>query len=212
MAKKKAPAKKQPAKQLALPIDDTVDLVADQRNPREISVEAAAGLRNSLKRFGDLSGIVWNKRTKILVTGHQRMEQIREEYGDRPIEVLDGAAELGCIRIDETHVFSVRIVDWSEAKHRMANAEANNQKVAGRFTGDLAAYLTEVQASIEEEDPGALDELLLSGFLDGDEEEIKNVELPEQYQVLVDLESEEQQQEVHELLTKKGWKCRVLTV
>lgn len=213
MAKKKA-AKKPPVKTTAkLAIDDTADLLADGANPREISDEGLAGLQNSLDRFGDLSGIVFNKRTGELVCGHQRMSQIRAKWGDQRIEVLDEKAELGIIRIDEQHAFSVRVVDWSQAKQRTANVAANNQKTQGKFTDELSLYLLPLEAEISEEMPGALDDLLLVDLLDVDiPEDQKNVEIPESYSVVVEVESEEQQAEVHELLTKKGWKCRVLTM
>ena len=208
-------AKKTPAKKPAsFAIEDTAELLADGANPRKISDDAAGGLRNSLRRFGDLSGIVFNRRTGELVCGHQRMQQIRAEYGDRVVEVLDEAAELGCIRIDPQHVFPVRVVDWSTAKQRAANVAANSPKIAGQFTDDLTSYLLEVQADLQNEEPGTLDECLLSDLLDIqlEPDDPKNVNIDERYQVVVELESEEQQREVHELLTKKGWKCRVLTV
>lgn len=210
MAKKKATRK--PAKP-TLGIDDTAELLADGDNPREISDEAAGGLRSSLKRFGDISGVVFNKRTGELVCGHQRMTQFRAEYGDQPIEPID--TETGRIYTpDRQHFLNVRVVDWSPAKQRAANVAANNQKIAGRFTDDLSTYLLEVQADLQEEEPGALDDCLLIDLLDVqlEPEEPKNVDISERYQVVVDLESEEQQKEVHELLTQKGWKCRVLTV
>lgn len=213
VTKKKAPPAK-PSSKLA--IDDTAELLADGANPRKISEEAAGGLRNSLKRFSDLSGIVYNTRTGELVCGHQRMQQIRAEYGDHEIEVLDAGAGLGIIRIDESHWFSVRVVDWSPAKQRAANVAANNQKIAGEFTDELSTYLLEVEADLQVEEPGALDDLLLvelmAAGLDTEDAEPKNVDIAERYKVVVELENEDQQKEVHELLTKKGWKCRVLTV
>lgn len=218
MAKKKRVTKPAPpAKPVGLAIDDTAELLADGANPRKISEEAAGGLRNSLKRFQDISGIVYNRRTGELVCGHQRMEQIRAEYGDHPIEVLDAEAGLGIIRVGESQWFSVRVVDWSPAKQRAANVAANNQKIAGEFTDDLSSYLLEVEAELQVDEPGVLDDVLLvelmaAGLDEATADEPENVAIAERYQVVVELENEEQQKEVHELLTKKGWKCRVLTV
>ena len=48
------------------------DLQPHPRNPREISEAALAGLGASIEDFGDLAGIVWNKRNGKLVCGHQR--------------------------------------------------------------------------------------------------------------------------------------------
>ncbi len=51
------------------------DLKPWDRNPRDIDAKAAFGLRESMTRFGDLSGIVYNTRLKALVCGHQRTSQ-----------------------------------------------------------------------------------------------------------------------------------------
>ena len=216
MAKKKIAPKKKPKKSSApkLPtfaIDDTADLLADAANPRELGEEGAAGLRNSLKRFGDLSGVVWNKRTGELVCGHQRMSQIRAEYGDQPIEVLDAAAELGVIRVDDKHAFTVRVVDWSQAKQRTANVAANNQKTQGKFTDDLSSFLLEIEPDISAELPGALDDLLIVPLLDIDiPEDIQNADTAIAFQVVVDCNDHGQQEELQKLLIKKGYKCRAL--
>jgi len=53
------------------------DLAADPGNPRRITPEAAAGLRFSLDRYGDLSGIVFDAGAGVLVSGHQRLDQLR---------------------------------------------------------------------------------------------------------------------------------------
>jgi len=44
-------------------IASVADLKADPKNPRTITDRAAAALRESLRRFGDLSGVVFNRRT-----------------------------------------------------------------------------------------------------------------------------------------------------
>lgn len=225
MAKKKAapkrkasPAKKAPPPDSldTLTLVDTAELLADGANPRRISEEAARGLQNSLDRFGDLSGLVFNRRTGELVCGHQRMQQIREKWGDQRIEVLNAEAGLGGIRVDASHYFPVRIVDWSPAMQRAANVAANSQRIAGEFTDDLSQYLLDVEADLSAEAPGILDELLLVELMaegiDTTDAVPKNVDFPEKRQVVVDCESEEQQAEVHELLMKGGWKCRVLTL
>lgn len=194
-----------------LGIDSTADLHADSDNPRRISEEAEEGLRSSLERFGDLSGIVFNVRTGELVCGHQRVNQIRELYGDRDIEVVDKKMGVGRILIDDGRFFGVRVVDWSKSVQRAANVAANSQRISGRFDDNLSSYLMDVLEDFQEEMPGAADDLLLLELIDVDlEEEPKNSGVAEKYQVIVDCEDEDQQQEVHELLIKKGWKCRVL--
>jgi len=207
-------------------LSSTAELAGDGANPRKISKEGADGLRNSLKRFGDLSGIVWNKRTGELVTGHQRMQQIRLEYGDREIELIDEATQLYGIRIvpkegGAEHYFPVRLVDWSQAKQRAANVAANNQKIQGSFTKDLGEYLLSVESAIAEELPGVLDDCLLVelmaaglGAESGEQgaQSGKEVTISEIYQVIVQCHNEEHQKQIYEQLTGEGLSCKVLTL
>lgn len=146
-------------------LTDTADLKGDARNPRRIDVVASAGLRNSLDRFGDLSGIVMNQRTGTLVAGHQRMAQIRAKWGDRPIDLIDAAAGLHGIRIDERRYFTVRVVDWSPAFQRAASVAANSQLISGEFTDDVGQYLQEIAIDLAAEDERLMDDVLLSELM-----------------------------------------------
>ena len=55
-------------------------------NPRKIHPQDLDKLRKSLATFGDLGGIVVNKRTGWLVSGHQRMTAI----GDDVVLIVTG--------------------------------------------------------------------------------------------------------------------------
>ena len=66
------------------------DLKPAPYNPRTITPEAVQALQVSLSEFGDISGIVWNKRTKHLVAGHQRLEALKKKHGDK-LAIQDGA-------------------------------------------------------------------------------------------------------------------------
>lgn len=191
----------------------TAALKPDEKNPRKISSEAAKGLASSMARFGDLSGIVWNKRTEELVAGHQRMRQIEERWGPQQVTLIDQSADLWGIRIDSDHVFTVRVVDWSRAKQRAANVAANNLAIAGEFTDDLSAYLLEVKDEIEKESPGLMDEVLLSSLTKSESgKEKPEATLSESYQIIVQCSGEDHQREVYERLTGQGLACRVLTI
>ena len=130
------------------------DLQPAAYNPRTIADAAAAGLAKSISNYGDISGIVWNKRTGNLVAGHQRVEQIRKLGGQ-----MFGASQVGgqaykpYLRVgkDGEH-FPVRVVDWTEATEKAANIAANNPHIAGSFTDGLVGLLEEVKASMSEED------------------------------------------------------------
>lgn len=123
------------------------DLKPAPYNPRSIKPENAKALEFSLAEFGDISGITWNRRTGHLVSGHQRLDQLKKRYG--------GALEL--IEVDESHsvlstpsgdVFNVRIVDWDVAKEKAANIAANSPHLMGEFTDKLGSVLNEVMAAV----------------------------------------------------------------
>lgn len=129
------------------------DLAPAPYNPREITDDAADGLRASVARFGDIGGITYNERTGRLVCGHQRVKQLRALGA----QMVDGALQLA-----SGHRFPVRVVDWSEAEEKAANVEANNPHIAGTFNADLEGLLGELRGSMGELEFGELrlDELL----------------------------------------------------
>ena len=98
---KKPKAGDQPLKTKIAAITSTGDLKADEANPRKIGAAATKGLANSLEKFGDLSGIVFNSKTGELVAGHQRLSRIESKWGSREIEPVDEAAGIYGIRIDD---------------------------------------------------------------------------------------------------------------
>lgn len=52
------------------------DLRPNAKNPRKISDAKLENLKKSLAKFGDLSGFVYNRRSKTLVSGHQRQKSL----------------------------------------------------------------------------------------------------------------------------------------
>lgn len=120
------------------------DLAAAPYNPREISDAAARGLQASLDKFGDISGITWNCRTSRLVTGHQRVTQLREIGATLQTDKQGNAwLEVG------GRSFRIRVVDWDEAEEKAANITANNAHISGSFTAELDALLGELQTSMD---------------------------------------------------------------
>lgn len=111
-------------------------------NPREIPDEAFAGLGESLKSFGDISGIVFNRRSGNLVSGHQRVKVLVEKYGNLKIkagriETPDGS-------------FPVRYVDWDVKTERAANIAANSPLLAGDFTAAAGPLLEGLRNNLSE--------------------------------------------------------------
>lgn len=111
------------------------DLTPNAQNPRTITDQKKAMLKKALLKFGDLSGIVYNRKTKQLVGGHQRREAfdsdsvitVTKKYS-RPTKtgtVAEGFVELKGER------FSYREVVWDEITEKAANIAAN--KGAGEW-------------------------------------------------------------------------------
>ncbi|MAT59853.1 MAG: hypothetical protein CMF23_17905 [Ignavibacteriae bacterium] len=124
------------------------DLKAADYNPRIISDQALKGLTKSITKFGDLSGIVFNKRTGNLVTGHQRVKAITEKFGDLQIVPLND--EEGFIEAPGRQIFKIRFVDWDELTEKAANLTANNPKIQGEFTTHAELILQEIQLNDQE--------------------------------------------------------------
>ena len=110
-------------------------------NPRRISDRAMKGLRASLERFGELGGIVYNKRTGSLVGGHQRVKA------------------LAAMGIDDAEV---RVVDLPVAEEKAANLALNHPGIGGEWDDALlAVVLDEVKRDL----PTAFEELQLDDII-----------------------------------------------
>lgn len=103
------------------------DLAPAPYNPRRISPKALKGLQASLNEFGVVQPIVWNKRSKRIVGGHQRVRALQAS--------------------GETEV-SVVVVDLDERKEKTLNVALNNPQIEGEFTDDLSAILQDVQKNL----------------------------------------------------------------
>lgn len=122
------------------------DLKLDPRNPRTISKHDVEALKRSLQKFGDLSGVVKNLTTGVLVGGHQRVRQF--ETMDNPtIEIserLDAPNSVGTVArgyvVIGDEKFAYREVQWDEHTQHAANIAAN--RIQGEFQIDQLAELT----------------------------------------------------------------------
>lgn len=118
-------------------------------NPRMISDEQLRMLADSMTKFGDLSGLVFNRRTNNLVGGHQRVTILK----DAPITITRrfkapterGTTAEGFV-VHEGERFVYRVVDWD------ANMEMAAMVAANKHGGDwdelkLKEILSELKAS-----------------------------------------------------------------
>ncbi|MBS3945301.1 MAG: DNA modification methylase [Melioribacter sp.] len=140
------------------------DLKAADYNPRMIEDEAFNGLQISIEQFGDISGIVFNKRTGNLVAGHQRVKALVDQYGD--LEILGINEDEGKIELPTGAVFKVRFVNWDGKKERAANIAANSETITGRFTDKLSLVLDEVRLELPDIYSGLMFEKIEMPLLD----------------------------------------------
>lgn len=123
---------------------DLDDLNPNPKNPRKINDHDFESLKRSIEKFGDLSGIVFNSRTKKLVGGHQRTEAFRALDGSKVVQITTrfdqpnkvGTIALGYVTLNGEH-FAYREVDWPEDVEIAANIAAN--RISGEWDMELLA-------------------------------------------------------------------------
>jgi len=59
-----------------------------ESNPRIIKEKSLNDLKTSIKEFGYIQPIIWNKRSSRIISGHQRFKILKEE-GKKEIEVIE---------------------------------------------------------------------------------------------------------------------------
>jgi len=101
------------------------EIVPSGYNPREITDKALGGLQASVDEFGLTQPIVWNKRTKRIVGGHQRLKTLPPET-----------------------TTDVVVVDLGEVKEKALNLALNNPHAAGDWSDDLFEILEEIRVEI----------------------------------------------------------------
>jgi ParB-like chromosome segregation protein Spo0J len=188
------------------------ELTPNSRNPRKITDQRLSALRRSLREFGDLSAIVFNRTTKRLVGGHQRTKIFQRDKAAKVIivEILDkpdkwGTVATGYVELSDGNRFAYREVDWAEDREKAAMLAANAH--GGEFDQE------QVNVLLTELDDAAFDIDLTGLELPKivDENEPENVNISERFEVVVECANEEEQQAIYEKLTQEGRSCRLLT-
>ncbi len=115
------------------------DLKPNARNPRKITDKRLSQLSKAVEEFGDLSGIVFNRKTKELVSGHQRLK-LFEKDTEITIDVAhkkptkNGTVAEGFIVLRGER-FPYREVSWDETRQKAATIAANNS--AGSWDNNI---------------------------------------------------------------------------
>lgn len=125
-------------------MDDLDKLKPADYNPRLISTHDFHSLKGSIKDLGDLSGLVFNQRTGVLVGGHQRKNAYKELGGVIEItETLEEPNSVGTIARGHVLIgdekYTYRVVDWDEHKEKLANLAAN--RIQGEWDDQKLAEL-----------------------------------------------------------------------
>ena len=179
-------------------------------NPRKISDKKLEMLGKSMIEYGDLSGIVYNRRTNRLVGGNQRYKHLDPSWDIDKVAHTDDVGTVAVGHVNGPHGrWAYREVDWDEKRELAANIAAN--KHGGEWDIPL------LKDMFTEIDNGEFD-IELTGFEKDELKEMFDYEIEEpaglqyesKYEVAVDCDSEDMQKDVYDLLTKKGYKCRVL--
>ncbi len=129
------------------------DLIPADYNPRKDLQPGDAEyekLKRSIEEFGYVEPVIWNKKTKRVVGGHQRLKVL----------IASGITEVDCV-----------VVNFTEEKEKALNVALN--KISGTWDKDkLALLITDLQGadfdvSLTGFDPEELDDLFKDSLKDG---------------------------------------------
>ena len=189
----------------------------DPANPNRMDAADKARMSKSLAEYGDLSAIILNRRTGLLVGGHQRADVLAGatiETADLAVPEPDGTVARGAI-VKDGKRYALRVVDWPEGKAHAAMLAANR---FGRVGEDDNAALKDL---LEALDTGAVD-MDLTGYTTGvietlmtqeHQEESKNEtnqELPNQWVIMIECQSEMIQTDLLNRFITEGLQCKAL--
>lgn len=116
------------------------DLKHYHKNPRKITDQKFEQLGESLEKYGDLGGVVFNVQTGEVIGGNQRTRFFKEHEGEVTIEKApikkdsQGTVALGYI-LYKGNRYNYREVDWDKDTEARANILAN--KVTGFFDNEI---------------------------------------------------------------------------
>jgi hypothetical protein len=181
-----------------------------------MDAETKAMMARSLAEFGDLSGITLNRRTGLLIGGHQRTEVLDGgvlKVTDIPKPEPDGTVARGWLEHNGRR-YAVRVVDWPEAKAHAALLAANR---FGRLGHDDNAVLKDL---LEELDTGATD-MDLTGYVESEIERLMlqthqedkdtgSQDIHSQWLIMLTCRDELQQTELLDRFIGEGLQCKAL--
>lgn len=119
-------------------------------NPRKITEKMFNLLGDTIREYGDLSGVVVNVKTDEVIGGNQRTAFFKQHSSEVSIHIenrLEKPTEQGTVATGYIEYkgerFSYREVEWDEKKTARANIIAN--KVGGFWDNDVLANQFDVE-------------------------------------------------------------------
>ena len=161
-----------------------------------------------MAEFGDLSGIVVNRRTGNMVGGHQRVKNLDPEWQihAEPMQDSTGTVAAGHIETPWGR-WTYREVEWPEEKEKAANIAAN--KHGGEWDQPKLEIVIDELKQIDFD-------IELTGFDFDDESLLDHSDDPpednyaEQYGVIVVCNDERHQAQIYDKLKQDGLNCKVV--
>lgn len=146
-------------------------LTPNAKNPRTVTDAKLSQLKKNIEKLGDISGVVFNRKSKQLVCGHQRIKSV-DDVDITITKKYSKPTKTGTVAegffIANGEKFSYRETWWDSTTEKAANIAAN--KGAGEWDlPQLGEWLKELNEFDLDFDMG------LTMF---DDEEIKNLGLP----------------------------------
>lgn len=162
------------------------------KNPRNIKLEDFNRLKKQIKRLGIYKPLLINS-DNVVLGGNMRLKA----YRDLGIEEVE-----------------VNVVDAATEAKMLEYAISDNDRAGYWEEADLTELLNQLQAEINLADykVDLANATQLTELLEKEIAEIKALEYQSQYQVVVDVENEIEQQEVYEKLIEMGLNCKILTL
>lgn len=151
----------------------TSDLKPSPKNPRVVTDAKLAQLKKTMDAYGDLSGVVFNRRSGNLVGGTQRSKQFPEDAEVTITKRFEKPTKRGTVAMGYVLVngerFTYREVDWD--KHRETAARIAANKNAGDWDAE------ELSKQIRELSSFDVDfNLELTGFDEGELRQFQPIE------------------------------------
>lgn len=164
-----------------------------EKNPRK-NADAVKYVRASIEKFGFKQPIVIDSN-RVIISGHTRLEAAKSL----------GMDEVPCIVADdltEAQAKALRLAD-----NKVAEFSEWEMNLLGGELGELAE-ISDIDMGDFGFDVSDLDNI----GLDDEKNTEKGVNLSDTYQIIVECESETEQQEFFEKLSGEGYRCRLSTL